>query len=102
MQITLNDAQMASPGRVYGGPYFKEQSYQGFAARSSHQNHFFYLSIMAKLKPAIVDHTGRIDPPLPVPLLQQAGGQPPSNAGQGLKGDNTPALRAPPPNGGFS
>ena len=46
MQITLNDAQMASPGRVYGGPYFKEQSYQGFAARSPHQDHLscFYKS----------------------------------------------------------
>ena len=34
MQITLNDAQMASPSRIYGGPYFKEQSYQSFAAHS--------------------------------------------------------------------
>jgi hypothetical protein len=34
MQITLYDAQMASPSRVYGGPYFKELSYQGFPARS--------------------------------------------------------------------
>ena len=39
MQITLNDAQMASPSRIYGGPYFKEQGYQSFAAHSSHQHH---------------------------------------------------------------